>query len=99
MSLLRSNRMTIEPTLPPDRIRPRSGAPQTAATVPPAAAANPGMRTWIDATGKFKMEARFVAFQAGVVTLIKADGGELKMPLDRLSADDQAYVKSVTANP
>ena len=54
-----------------------------------------GFRTWTDATGKFNVEARLVGFASGAVSLRKKDGKQpLSIPLKRLSAPDQAYVKA-----
>ena len=37
--------------------------------------------TWSDNTGKFKVEAQFVAIQGDKVVLKKADGSTLQVPL------------------
>ncbi|MEZ6122597.1 MAG: SHD1 domain-containing protein [Planctomycetaceae bacterium] len=48
------------------------------------------LRTWTDNTGSFKVEAEFIALKGTSVTLKrKADGKELELPLERLSAADQ----------
>lgn len=47
-------------------------------------------RVWVDSTGRFNTEAEFVALTEGTVTLEAPDGRIIKLPLDRLSADDQA---------
>jgi len=57
------------------------------------------VRTWTDATGKFKREASFQRLDGDSVVLQTADGKGLKIPLDRLAAADQAYVKKATAKP
>ena len=67
------------------------------ATVAPAAsaAADTGVspvRTWSDATGKFRVEARFVGLDAGKVILQKADGNRIAVPLERLSPADRQFV-------
>jgi len=50
------------------------------------------LRTWMDSTGKFKLEARFVeATSDGQVVLEKADGSELRVPYKRLSDADKKY--------
>ena len=46
-------------------------------------------RTWTDKTGKFRIEAEFVAEDDGVVTLRKEDGDEIEVPLEKLSAADR----------
>ena len=50
-------------------------------------------RTWTDAKGR-KVEARLLGQQNGVVLMESRAGQKLKVPLDSLSADDQAYVKN-----
>lgn len=52
-------------------------------------------REWVDATGKFKVEAEFVALRGGKVILEKPDGSVLSIPLDRLSASDQEHAKKL----
>lgn len=56
------------------------------------------VRTWTDATGTFSVRAKIVGFQAGVVRLTKEDGTTVSLPLDRLSAGDQAYVRAYDAS-
>lgn len=52
-----------------------------------------GLRTWTDDTGEHKLEAELVEVQDGKVRLRTADGGLKVVPLERLSAADQEYVK------
>ncbi len=54
-----------------------------------------GARTWRDASGKFEIEATLHAQSAFEVTLKKQDGSLIKVPLSKLSADDQEYVASI----
>jgi hypothetical protein len=51
-------------------------------------------REWTDTTGKFKIEAELVAVRNGKVILEKADGTVITVPLDKLSANDQAFLKA-----
>src|SRR5688500_10677205 len=51
-------------------------------------------RKWKDATGKFETEAEFVDFADGKVTLKKPDGSDVSVPMTRLSAADQAFVRA-----
>ena len=62
-----------------------------AATAPIAWSAEE-MRTWSDATGKHKVEAKFKEVADGKVTLVRKEGGLMEIALTKLSADDQAYV-------
>lgn len=52
------------------------------------------LRTWTDATGKFRTDARFIDLKDGKVRLQKADGGTISIPIERLSEQDQEYAKS-----
>jgi hypothetical protein len=67
----------------------------------PAAAtaeAEPEFRTWHDSTGTYTLEAVMTGVQDGKVALKKKSGGrEVKLPLEKLSAEDQEYVKKQTA--
>jgi len=64
---------------------------------PPAAAmaapATSPLRTWSDASGRFQIEAAFVGVVDGKVNLRRADNRVIAVPLEKLSAADQAYVQ------
>lgn len=60
-----------------------------------AAAAEAGMRTWTDDTGKHTIEAEFVEIKQGRVSLKKPDGLVVSLPLSRLSKEDQAYLREL----
>jgi hypothetical protein len=49
-------------------------------------------RTWTDSTGKFKIEARFVAQDKGKVTLEGKDGKRFEIEVTKLSAEDQKHL-------
>lgn len=54
------------------------------------------LRTWVDATGKFKIEATFIELKENQVSLKKKqDGKVISLPLDKLSKADQDFVKSL----
>jgi hypothetical protein len=59
----------------------------------PESTAQPGLRTWRDASGSFEVEARFVTYQNEKVTLQRKDGRKINVPLERLCEEDQVYVK------
>ena len=63
------------------------------------AATSQSPRTWSDATGSFKVEATYLRSADGKVTLRRQDGREVTVPLDRLSAEDQQYVRQMLAAP
>ena len=50
-------------------------------------------RTWTTADGKFKVEAKFVMFTAGTLTLEKKDGNTVDVKLDILCPEDQDFVR------
>jgi hypothetical protein len=49
-------------------------------------------RQWTDASGQYRIEARFVSFIEGTVRLQKADGRYVRIRYELLSSTDQAYV-------
>ena len=57
-----------------------------------SAAVAADVRTWSDAKGKFKIQAKFAGLADGKVTLEKPDGSEIEIDLKKLSAADQKYV-------
>lgn len=54
-------------------------------------------REWTDASGAFKIDAELVAVRNGKVILEKKDGSLLTVPLERLSAKDQDFLKAKDA--
>lgn len=50
-------------------------------------------REWTDATGKFKVEAKITSRSATHITLVKDDGKEIKLPIEKLSSADQKWLK------
>ena len=61
----------------------------------PAAA----LRTWSDATGKFKIEAELVSVEDGKVNLKRKDGQLFSILLTKLSQADQDFVSQAAAKP
>ena len=57
------------------------------------AIARAATRTWTDASGSFKVEATLVGVEDGKVQLRKTDGTTIAVPIDKLSAADQAIVR------
>jgi sulfatase modifying factor 1 len=54
----------------------------------------PALRTWKDSTGQFSIQATFVRVNGDLVVLQGIDKKEISLPLAKLSAADQQYVKS-----
>ncbi|WP_425618805.1 SHD1 domain-containing protein [Anatilimnocola sp. NA78] len=69
------------------------GAPMNAVTSETPVAADSKLRTWTDSTGQFKIDAELIGFVFDQVQLRRADGKVVNMPIDKLSADDQAIVR------
>lgn len=62
-----------------------------------AATAHAATRTWTDDTGRFKVDAELVSVSDGKVKLKRADGRVVELPVARLSAADQKFLKSAEA--
>jgi hypothetical protein len=57
-------------------------------------------RTWQDRSGKFSVEAEYIATESGMVVLRrKKDQKEIKVPHQRLSQADQEFLASEDSNP
>ena len=59
----------------------------------PAEAGTAAMRTWRAAAGSFTVQATFVELKSGKVTLKKANGRTVHVPLEKLSKSDREYAK------
>lgn len=53
----------------------------------------PKERLWKDASGSFEIKATLVAKNAASVSLKRADGEVITVPIEKLSSSDRAYVK------
>ncbi|MFN3150199.1 SHD1 domain-containing protein [Bremerella sp.] len=67
--------------------------PQEVSRPSPLAPAVPTTRTWTDNTGKHTREGIFQSVQGELVQLKTPEGQSIFVPLDRLSAEDQKYVR------
>ncbi len=56
-------------------------------------------REWTDSTGTFRVIAELVAVRGDKVVLEKANGEIITIPINRLSAADQAFLRQQTADP
>lgn len=90
--------------IPPRPERPSPGPPMPSLPTPvtpdpkpvvdPMPKDNPRVRTWKSADGKFTVEAEFRSMTGGIVKLKRVDDGtEISVPLERLSADDQKWIR------
>src|SRR6187200_1881456 len=57
------------------------------------------VRTWTSADGKFQVEAEMLSVQEGKVSLRKADGTEVTVPLTKLGEADRRFIAGRTALP
>jgi peroxiredoxin len=57
------------------------------------AARAPKFRTWSDTSGSFHTTAKFRGVVAGKVRLEREDGTVISVPLDKLSDEDQQYIR------
>lgn len=54
------------------------------------------VRTWIDSSGTFKVEAEFLGCIEGKVHLHKTNGVKIAVAAEKLSVEDLEYVERVT---
>ncbi|KAG7194640.1 cytoskeletal protein binding protein [Scheffersomyces spartinae] len=54
------------------------------------------VRTWIDSSGSFKVEAEFLGFVDGKVQLHKTNGVKIAVAAQKLSVEDLEYVEKIT---
>lgn len=54
------------------------------------------VRTWIDSSGTFKVEAEFLGFVDGKVHLHKTNGVKIAVAAEKLSIEDSEYVEKIT---
>ncbi len=57
------------------------------------------LRTWSDATGRFKIEAKLISNKEGKVKLERADGKSVEIDVAKLSEEDQKFLKEIELNP
>jgi hypothetical protein len=57
------------------------------------------LRTWTDSSGKFKIQAKFRGVINQKVKLEREDGSILNLPLEKLSDEDQDFVKKRKSDP
>lgn len=84
--------------LPPPEVKaPNVPPPYQTSPAPsaPSSTAGDAFRVWTDSTGKFKVEAKFVSSTADAVRIVRKDGKELTIPLNRLSDTDRQLVVSL----
>lgn len=62
-----------------------------------ATAQSSDYRTWTDSTGQHKVSAKLIAQTDKEITLEKADGSKISLPLDKLSLTDREHLRSLLA--
>ena len=66
--------------------------------VAPSSGGTSGLREFVDSTGKFKIQAKFIKFKDNKVHLQKEDGEIITLSMTKLSKKDQDYVKDLVRN-
>ena len=56
-------------------------------------------RVWTDSSGKHKVTATLMSRDGTTIRLRRADGKTIVMQMEKLSAEDQAYIESLDSNP
>ena len=51
-------------------------------------------RTWSDSTGRFKIDAKLVCADDSEISLLKSDGKQVTIPLEKMSEADQTFINS-----
>ena len=89
------SRPTSPPRRPSEKPAEKPDATKTEKAIDdPFSTNTSGLKTWTDATGRYRIEARFVGVVEGdVVRLQRADGRYVRVEMDRLSAADQQWVR------
>lgn len=93
--------LAVSPVLVSQRIeQAKSGhvdSPKEKETSFPERDPNPkrstGFREWTDVTGNYRVMARLISSFNNTVHLVKEDGEKISVPLEKLSQNDQAYVR------
>lgn len=88
------NNLAVRSNRTPERVKPRN--PRAAANEPRDADAIEARkwRKWTTADGKFTVDAKFVRFSMGKVTLEKRNGPTVDVSLEILCSDDHDFIKN-----
>ena len=84
-----------------DRAHDQRGMPDPRATQAPLQALPPAhsagrMRTWVDATGKFRVDAELIGVRRESVRLLKGNGALIDVPLAKMSLPDLRFLEGIT---
>jgi hypothetical protein len=86
-----TDQRVISPSPPQQEVRDRTAESAEDETDSPPASS---FRTWQDASGKFSVEAEFAGYGLGKVSLKNADGTKISVPLEKLSQQDQEWIRN-----
>jgi len=86
------------PTLEAEPV-PEPSPPPTIDPVTEPEPVDPRVHVFEDATGQFRVKARLKSLANGVVTIVKEDGKEVKVPIEQLSEESARWVRDVLAKP
>ena len=87
----------LMPNVKPDEPKPEAPKPPKAPKAKPddpfeSSNGVNALRMWTDASGKYRLEARFVSFENGAVRLQRANGRFVRIAYDALCAVDRDFV-------
>jgi hypothetical protein len=93
--------LTTKPLTPPitKPVTPPITKPQAEKIQLPVEPRIDEIRTWTDASGGFKTKATYKGIAGGNVSLLKTTGETITIPFEKLSPDDQKWVKAVEGEP
>jgi|GEM_PF-2827949 len=93
--------LTTKPHTPPitKPVTPPITKPQAETIQLPVEPRIDETRTWTDASGGFKTKATYKGIAGGKVSLLKTTGETITIPFEKLSPDDQKWVKAVESVP
>ena len=86
-----SRKASVSRSASRSRSRPKRSGSGTMRTPPETRK----LRTWVDRSGSFRVEAQFLGFSDGKVHLHKENGVKIAVPASKLSFADLDYVESV----
>ena len=57
-----------------------------------------GYRTWTSSSGRFRLRAKLIRVEDGLMTLETAAGKKIKVPVEKLSEEDQRFIENVAGD-
>ena len=85
---------TVDPVGPEAPAKPLAPTSDAGPVGPSQPVTEGALRKWKDVTRSFEVEARLVRFEGDKVTLLRANGRTVTLPLAKLCEEDQQFVKN-----